>query len=112
MTTQGDNKAHIRKCEPAIPDNTAPARSPGHTLASIRARARWESPGPCASERAFRQTAAARRPVILLSVPVTNALIPEEQRAGVHLRIGRLLLARMTADQLAEPLFNVENQLY
>jgi hypothetical protein len=39
------------------------------------------------------------------------ALIPEERRAGVHLRIGRALLGGMTADQLAEHLFDVANQL-
>ena len=39
------------------------------------------------------------------------SLIPEEQRADVHLRIGRALLASMTADQLAEHLFDVANQL-
>ncbi len=38
------------------------------------------------------------------------SLIPEEQRAGLHLRIGRVLLARMMADDLAEPLFDVANQ--
>ena len=38
-------------------------------------------------------------------------LIPEEHRADVHLRIGRVLLASMTADQLAEHLFDVANQL-
>jgi PAS domain S-box-containing protein len=37
-------------------------------------------------------------------------LIPEEQRAEVHLRIGRALLASMTADELAENLFEVANQ--
>jgi predicted ATPase len=39
------------------------------------------------------------------------SLIPEEQRAEVHLRIGRALLASMTADELAEHLFDVANQL-
>ena len=39
------------------------------------------------------------------------SLIPDEQRADVHLRIGRVLLASMTADQLAEHLFDVANQL-
>jgi PAS domain S-box-containing protein len=39
------------------------------------------------------------------------SLIPEEQRAQVHLRIGRALLASMTADELAEHLFDVANQL-
>ena len=39
------------------------------------------------------------------------SLIPEEQRAEVHLRIGRVLLASMTADELAEHLFDVANQL-
>src|SRR6202035_281439 len=39
------------------------------------------------------------------------SLIPEEHRAEVHLRIGRVLLASMTADQLAENLFDVANQL-
>src|SRR5712671_1695956 len=39
------------------------------------------------------------------------SLIPEEHRAEVHLRIGRLLLANMTADELAEHLFDVANQL-
>src|SRR6266853_1689500 len=38
------------------------------------------------------------------------ALIPEEQRAEVHLRIGRVLLARMTADELTEHLFEVASQ--
>jgi len=37
------------------------------------------------------------------------SLIPEAQRAEVHLRIGRALLANMTADELAEHLFNVAN---
>jgi PAS domain S-box-containing protein len=36
-------------------------------------------------------------------------LVPEERRAEVHLRIGRLLLASMTADELAEHLFDVAN---
>jgi predicted ATPase len=40
-----------------------------------------------------------------------HALIPEEHRAVVHLRIGRALLASMTADELAEHLFVVANQL-
>ena len=38
------------------------------------------------------------------------SLIPEERRAEVHLRIGRVLLASLTADQLAEHLFDVANQ--
>src|SRR6202011_5439631 len=33
------------------------------------------------------------------------SLIPDEHHADIHLRIGRLLLASMTADQLAEHLF-------
>jgi predicted ATPase len=37
-------------------------------------------------------------------------LIPEEYRAEVHLRIGRVLLASMTADERAEHLFDVANQ--
>ncbi|HEY0792465.1 MAG TPA: AAA family ATPase [Chthoniobacterales bacterium] len=39
------------------------------------------------------------------------SLIPEEHRAEVHLRIGRVLLASMGADELAEHLFDVANQL-
>jgi PAS domain S-box-containing protein len=39
------------------------------------------------------------------------SLIPEDDRAEVHLRIGRVLLANMTADQFAEHLFEVANQL-
>ena len=39
------------------------------------------------------------------------SLIPDEHRADVHLRIGRVLLASMTADELAEHLFDVANQL-
>src|SRR5271156_347493 len=38
------------------------------------------------------------------------SLIPKSQRSEVHLRIGRALLASMTADQLAEHLFDVANQ--
>jgi predicted ATPase/signal transduction histidine kinase len=39
------------------------------------------------------------------------ALIPEEERAAAHLRIGRVLLASMATDGLAEHLFDVANQL-
>lgn len=39
------------------------------------------------------------------------ALIPEEQRGGVHLRVGRLFLARMDDAELSERLFDVVNQL-
>jgi predicted ATPase/signal transduction histidine kinase len=38
------------------------------------------------------------------------SLIPDDQRADLHLRIGRVLLASMTADDLAEYLFDVANQ--
>jgi PAS domain S-box-containing protein len=38
------------------------------------------------------------------------ALIPEVERAGVHLRIGRALLANLTADELAGHVFDVANQ--
>jgi predicted ATPase len=38
------------------------------------------------------------------------SLIPEALRAGLHLRIGRVLLAGMMADDLAEHLFDVANQ--
>jgi serine/threonine protein kinase len=38
------------------------------------------------------------------------SLIADEQRADVHLRIGRALLASMTADELTEHLFDVVNQ--
>ncbi len=37
-------------------------------------------------------------------------LTPEEHRAKVHLHIGRVLLAGMTADELAEHLFDIANQ--
>jgi PAS domain S-box-containing protein len=37
-------------------------------------------------------------------------LIPEKHRAEVHLRIGRVLLASMTADEQAEHLFDLANQ--
>src|ERR1700676_24280 len=37
------------------------------------------------------------------------SLILDEQRADIHLRIGRVLLASMTADELAEHLFDVAN---
>jgi predicted ATPase/signal transduction histidine kinase len=39
------------------------------------------------------------------------ALIPETERAEVHLRIGRALLASLTEEGLAEHLFDVTNQL-
>ncbi|MDB5764049.1 MAG: hypothetical protein JWQ21_3044, partial [Herminiimonas sp.] len=38
------------------------------------------------------------------------SLIPEEQRAEVHLRIGRVLLANLTADEMTAHLFDVANQ--
>ncbi|MGO9995345.1 MAG: AAA family ATPase [Steroidobacteraceae bacterium] len=37
-------------------------------------------------------------------------LIPEEHRAEVHVRLGRVLLASLTADELTEQLFEVANQ--
>jgi PAS domain S-box-containing protein len=39
------------------------------------------------------------------------ALIPERERAEVHLRIGRALLSSLTAEGLAEHLFDIANQL-
>ena len=39
------------------------------------------------------------------------ALIPEEQRAAIHLRIGRLLAAELPRDANSEPLFEATNQL-
>ena len=39
------------------------------------------------------------------------SLIPEQQRSEVHLRIGRVLLSCLNADELAEHLFDVANQL-
>jgi PAS domain S-box-containing protein len=39
------------------------------------------------------------------------SLIPDEQRADIHLRVGRALLASMTADELAELVFDIANQL-
>jgi PAS domain S-box-containing protein len=39
------------------------------------------------------------------------SLIPSERTADIHLRIGRALLASMTADQLEEHLFDVAGQL-
>jgi PAS domain S-box-containing protein len=39
------------------------------------------------------------------------SLIPEEQRGEVHLRIGRLLRSSLTAEEFAEHLFDVANQL-
>jgi predicted ATPase/transcriptional regulator with GAF, ATPase, and Fis domain len=38
------------------------------------------------------------------------SLIPDEHRANMHLRIGRVMLARMSEDQLADHLFDVANQ--
>jgi predicted ATPase len=38
------------------------------------------------------------------------SLVPEAQRPGLHLRIGRVLLAGMMADDLAEHLFDVASQ--
>jgi predicted ATPase len=40
----------------------------------------------------------------------TKPLIPEEDRAAVHLQIGRLLMAVMPADKIAERVFNLVNQ--
>jgi serine/threonine protein kinase len=39
------------------------------------------------------------------------SLIPEQQRAQVHLRIGHVLLAGLTADEVADNLFDIANQL-
>jgi PAS domain S-box-containing protein len=39
------------------------------------------------------------------------SLVLDDQRADIHLRIGRALLANMTADELSEHLFDIANQL-
>ena len=39
------------------------------------------------------------------------SLIPQEKRAEVHLRIGRLLMSIMPAEELAEKIFDVANQV-
>jgi predicted ATPase/signal transduction histidine kinase len=39
------------------------------------------------------------------------SLIPEDMRAEVHVRLGRLLLSRMRIDELAEKIFDVVNQV-
>src|ERR1700748_2426506 len=39
------------------------------------------------------------------------ALIPECERAGGHLRIGRVLASRMAPDELQEKIFEIVNQL-
>jgi PAS domain S-box-containing protein len=39
------------------------------------------------------------------------ALIPKQQHAELHLRIGRLLIAKMTPDEIARNIFDVINQL-
>ena len=39
------------------------------------------------------------------------ALIPENERAELHLRIGRVLLASLAEDRLAEHVFDIANQL-
>ncbi|MBV8225354.1 MAG: serine/threonine-protein kinase PknK, partial [Verrucomicrobia bacterium] len=39
------------------------------------------------------------------------ALIPQEQRAEVHLRMGRLLIERMAPDEIAGRIFDIVNQL-
>jgi PAS domain S-box-containing protein len=39
------------------------------------------------------------------------SLIPDDHRPNIHLHIGRVLLASMTADELAEHVFDVANQL-
>jgi PAS domain S-box-containing protein len=39
------------------------------------------------------------------------SLVPDEHRADIHLRIGRMLMASMTEQQLSEHLFDVANQL-
>src|ERR1700733_81755 len=98
MTTKGGSKAaHKGKCEPAIPDNPAPTTNPDHTLASIRARTRWESFGPCPSSRGSRPAAAARWPPILFSVPVTNVRLtdsaPTLDNAGFIIPMARLSIA-------------------
>ena len=39
------------------------------------------------------------------------SLIPAEERSQIHLHIGRMLMASLSADELAESLFDVANQL-
>jgi PAS domain S-box-containing protein len=39
------------------------------------------------------------------------ALIPKEQHAEVHLRIGRLLIAKMNSGEITEKIFDIVNQL-
>jgi predicted ATPase len=39
------------------------------------------------------------------------ALIPEEQQAEVHVRIGRVMIGKMTPDEIAKKIFDIVNQL-
>jgi PAS domain S-box-containing protein len=39
------------------------------------------------------------------------ALIPEEQQAEAHVRIGRTMIAKMTSDEIAKKIFDIVNQL-
>src|SRR5262249_40111894 len=39
------------------------------------------------------------------------SLVPRESRVDAHLRIGRILLSRMTSAEIAENIFDVVNQL-
>jgi PAS domain S-box-containing protein len=57
----------------------------------------------------FREDGAYRFPHDRIQ-QAAYSLIADEQRADVHLRIGRALLASMTADELTEHLFDVANQ--
>ena|SRR5271156_1124639 len=94
ITTQGGNRAHKWKYEHATPDKPAPTRNPAHMIASIRARARWESARPSSRTKGLRTAAEARWTPILLNVPVTKVRLTDSapifDKAGFIMPIAKL----------------------
>lgn len=80
---------------------TGPLRAPSVLHASLRAAVRA---GAIFSQQGLYRFMHDR------VQEAAYALIPEQSRAGFHLRIGRLLVGAMTEEKVAEKIFDIVNQ--
>jgi len=95
------------------------ARVPGKQRAGVDAGAARGAPEAAAMQRSPRPPLRTRRPsesrLLLLAriafQEASYALIPEGDRARVHLSIGRALLARTPADKRDATIFDIVHQL-
>ena len=85
----------------------------GTSSPTWRTRTRWSRASSPRSRRAWWRARGPEQYRFLHDriQQAAHALIPEEERKAVHLRIGRLLLASLSPEEVREKLFDVVSQL-